>query len=85
MPATRSTWGVSGWADGKAVYQQCLKDHTSTDMTPQQVHDMGLGEVARIRGNMDAVSVCVCVRACVRACVCVCVCVRVCVCVHAYV
>ena len=56
MPATRSTWGVAGWPDGKAVYEQCLKYHTSTDMTPQQVHDKGLSEVARIRSSMQSVS-----------------------------
>eukprot|EP00916_Digyalum_oweni_P023729 GHVL01039344.1.p1 GENE.GHVL01039344.1~~GHVL01039344.1.p1 ORF type:complete len:615 (+),score=12.78 GHVL01039344.1:33-1877(+) len=54
FPATRTSWGVSGWADGKAIYETCLKFHTTTDMTPQQVHDLGLKEVARIQGNMNA-------------------------------
>lgn len=57
IPAARTTWGVAGWPDGKQLYQQCLKYHTSTDMTPQEVYDLGLKEVSRIRGNMEAVSV----------------------------
>ncbi|KAK7501586.1 hypothetical protein BaRGS_00007017 [Batillaria attramentaria] len=52
IPAGRATWGVSGWPDGKALYEQCLKYHTSTDMTPQQVHDLGIREVQRIQTNM---------------------------------
>ncbi|PVD19297.1 hypothetical protein C0Q70_19784 [Pomacea canaliculata] len=54
IPAARTTWGVAGWPDGKQLYQQCLKYHTSTDMTPQEVYDLGLKEVSRIRGNMEA-------------------------------
>ncbi|XP_025077543.1 uncharacterized protein LOC112554140 [Pomacea canaliculata] len=54
MPNTRTTWGVGGLANGTALYEQCLRYHTSTDMTPQQVHDLGLSEMARIQTNMQA-------------------------------
>lgn len=54
FPACRPSWGVSGWPDGQEVYQACLRYHTSTNMTPHQVHDLGLREVARIRSNMYA-------------------------------
>jgi uncharacterized protein (DUF885 family) len=56
FPACRVTWGVSGWPDGQEVYAACLRYHTSTNMTPFQVHDLGLREVARIRANMYDVS-----------------------------
>jgi uncharacterized protein (DUF885 family) len=32
-----------------------VKDHTTLDLTPQQIHDIGLKEVARIRAEMDVV------------------------------
>ncbi|XP_025077540.1 uncharacterized protein LOC112554138 isoform X1 [Pomacea canaliculata] len=54
MPNTRTTWGVGGLPNGTALYEQCLRYHTSTDMTPQQVHDLGLSEMARIQTNMQA-------------------------------
>ena len=32
--------------------QACLRFHTTTDLTAQQIHDMGLSEVERIEGEM---------------------------------
>ncbi|XP_076443511.1 uncharacterized protein LOC143282006 [Babylonia areolata] len=54
LPAARSTWGMEGLGGGREAYRRCLRYHTSTSMTPQEVHDLGLKEVARIRGNMEA-------------------------------
>lgn len=56
LPATRPTCGVHGWREGKRLYEQCLRYHTSTNMTPHQVHDLGLQEISRIEANMKAVS-----------------------------
>ncbi|GAA4858562.1 DUF885 domain-containing protein [Luteimonas vadosa] len=40
--------------DGAAFYAQRLRASTTTDMTPEQVHQLGLDEVKRIRGEMEA-------------------------------
>ena len=40
--------------DGAAYYAERLRRATTTDMSPEQVHQIGLAEVARIRGEMEA-------------------------------
>ena len=40
--------------DGAAYYAERLRASTTTDMTAEQVHQIGLDEVARIRGEMEA-------------------------------
>jgi uncharacterized protein (DUF885 family) len=45
--------GVGRLPDGVAFYQAMLKQFTTTDYTPDQVHQMGLDEVARITAEMD--------------------------------
>jgi uncharacterized protein (DUF885 family) len=40
--------------NGEAFYAQRLRASTTTDMTPDQVHQLGLQEVARLRGEMEA-------------------------------
>ena len=40
--------------DGAAYYAERLAASTTTDLTPEQVHQIGLDEVARIRGEMEA-------------------------------
>jgi len=40
--------------NGKAYYAQRLQASTTTDLTPDQVHQIGLDEVTRIRGEMEA-------------------------------
>jgi uncharacterized protein (DUF885 family) len=46
--------GVGRLADGAAYYAVALKQMTTTDYTPEQVHALGLSEVARISAEMDA-------------------------------
>jgi uncharacterized protein (DUF885 family) len=46
--------GVGRLADGAAYYQAMLRQFTTTDYTPEQVHALGLAEVARIDAEMDA-------------------------------
>ena len=47
--------GAASLPDGEAYYASQLKAYTTTDLTPDQVHRIGLGEVARIRGEMEAI------------------------------
>lgn len=44
--------GVWKLPDGDAYYAYCLRSNTTTDMTPQEVHEIGLREVARIEAAM---------------------------------
>ena len=46
--------GVGRLPDGAAYYQSMLRQFTTTDYTPEQVHALGLAEVARIDAEMDA-------------------------------
>jgi uncharacterized protein (DUF885 family) len=47
--------GIWKLPDGEAYYAQCLRGETSTDYTPEQVHEIGLQEVARIEAEMSAI------------------------------
>jgi uncharacterized protein (DUF885 family) len=46
--------GVGRLTDGAAFYQAMLRQFTTSDYTPEQVHELGLAEVARIDAEMDA-------------------------------
>jgi uncharacterized protein (DUF885 family) len=45
-----------GYPDGKSYYEDCLKFHTTTSMTPEEVHQLGLDEVKRVRSEMETVA-----------------------------
>jgi uncharacterized protein (DUF885 family) len=47
--------GIWRFPNGAAQYQALLRSYTTTDMTPDQVHDLGLQQVARIHGEMSAI------------------------------
>jgi len=55
LPKTRDTVAISALPDGEAWYAYLAKVQTTTDLTPAQIHDIGLAEVARIQGEMHAV------------------------------
>jgi uncharacterized protein (DUF885 family) len=47
--------GVWKLPEGEAFYQYNLRQYTTTDLTADQIHDMGLQEVARIEAEMRAI------------------------------
>ena len=55
LPKTRKTIGVSNFLDGLAYYQDRVHHYTTTDMTYEEVYQLGLSEVARIKKEMEAV------------------------------
>jgi uncharacterized protein (DUF885 family) len=55
LPAAPVEVGVGHWPDGERLYAWCVKHNTTTDITPEQAHQLGLSEVARIRAEMEAV------------------------------
>ena len=52
---TESPQGVGAGPDGEAYYARRLADSTTTDLTPDEVHEIGLAEVARLRAEMEAI------------------------------
>lgn len=51
----RAALGVAAVPGGRAYYDFLLRYYTTTDLTAEQIHDLGLAEVRRIRGEMDKV------------------------------
>lgn len=55
MPAARKDIAASSLPGGLDYYRHAIRCQTTTGLSPQEIHEIGLGEVARIRGEMDAV------------------------------
>ena len=55
-PKCAAKVGVSYQPGGKDYYAFQARSHTTTDLTPAQIHDIGLSEVARILTRMDSVT-----------------------------
>jgi len=53
IPHTRTTIAAHDLPDGDAFYRSQVREYTTTDMTPQQIHQLGLQEVARIDAEMQ--------------------------------
>ncbi len=49
------SFGVSELPNGKDFYNARLYNYTTTDLTADEIHEIGLSEVARIRGEMEAI------------------------------
>jgi uncharacterized protein (DUF885 family) len=52
LPKTRETVGASELPNGRAYYAEQVRQNTTLDITPEEVHKIGLAEVERIRGEM---------------------------------
>ncbi len=55
LPHGRSTAGFNALPGGDKWYAYLVQMHTTTTMTPDAIHALGLAEVARIRGEMEKV------------------------------
>jgi uncharacterized protein (DUF885 family) len=55
LPATRESVGLDELPNGEDWYAFNARMSTTTDMTPEQIHELGLGEVARIHGEIRKV------------------------------
>lgn len=54
-PAARDSVAWSALPNGAAWYAYDVRESTTTTMSPQEIHELGLREVKRIRGEMNAV------------------------------
>ena len=54
VPGARESISMRDLPDGEARYAEQLRTYTTTDLTPEQIHQLGLAEVRRIRGEMEA-------------------------------
>jgi uncharacterized protein (DUF885 family) len=55
IPGARETLGAYQLPNGPAYYQAAIRRYATVDMSPQEIHDIGLSEVARIRVEMDTI------------------------------
>ena len=55
LPASRDSIGASSLPDGEAFYEYRTRSFTTTGMTPDEIHRLGLNEVKRIRGEMQLI------------------------------
>lgn len=57
LPNARTNLGLAQCEGGRAWYEHLVRRFTTLDMTPEEVHALGLAEVARIRADMEATMV----------------------------
>ena len=55
LPKSRDSIGLSDIPNGKAWYEYVARYHTTTDLTPNEIHEIGLKEVKRIRSEMEQI------------------------------
>jgi uncharacterized protein (DUF885 family) len=53
VPAARGSIAASALPHGREFYRHRVRQFTTLDLTPEQVHEVGQSEVARIRKEMD--------------------------------
>src|SRR3954463_4832524 len=55
LPAAFEEVGIWKMPQGNDYYAYLARRHTTTNLTPQQIHDKGLSEVARIKAQMETI------------------------------
>lgn len=53
LPAARPGLGLRSVPGGEDLYRYLVRSYTTTEMTPEEIHQLGLSEVARIRALME--------------------------------
>ena len=54
-PKTRKSIGISDIPDGRAYYQSRIDYYSTLELTPEEIHQKGLDEVARIKAQMEEI------------------------------
>lgn len=54
LPGTRETVSAAALPDGPAFYRSQIREYTTLNLSPEQIHRIGLAEVARIDRDMKA-------------------------------
>ena len=57
LPVSRNTSGIGSIPNGKEIYAAYVKQWTTTNKTPDEIHEIGLKEVARLNAEMEKVKV----------------------------
>ena len=55
IPAARTSIAMRDLPNGEAWYAYNVRESTTTNLTPEQIHELGLSEVKRIRAEMDVI------------------------------
>lgn len=55
LPQSRTTLAAADLPEGREYYRYLIRHFTTLDLTPEAIHELGLEQVARIRGEMDGV------------------------------
>jgi uncharacterized protein (DUF885 family) len=53
LPKTRASYGISHLPDGIAWYEQAVRTQTSTNLTPEEIFQLGTEEIYRIKKEME--------------------------------
>jgi len=55
LPQSRNTVGLFDTPQGRKLYEALARSFTTTNLSPKEIHQIGLDEVDRIRGEMDTI------------------------------
>ena len=55
LPQSRNTVGLFDTPEGRKLYEALARSFTTTNLSPKEIHQIGLDEVDRIRGEMDSI------------------------------
>ena len=55
LPASRNSIGASALPNGREFYRHRVRKYTTLDVSPEEVHEIGISEVRRIRNEMEAI------------------------------
>jgi uncharacterized protein (DUF885 family) len=55
LPKSRTTSGIGALPKGNELYKSYVKQWTTTEMAPEEIHTLGLKEVARLKSEMEKI------------------------------